>query len=161
MVDCVGCNVGPSVISVTGNLNNKVPVNTVYTARRISGTFSTNSRNAAFNKRPMYYTTTLTRMGRLLSESLTKGTGGINSCFTTGLRGLPRMGRMERRKLLINIRFSSAVSNMSMGRNYFSHRVLVATVKDRVVHVIPPLVMDRRRYSGTFSVVGRAIRSLS
>lgn len=147
-------------MSVTGTLNNKVPVNTVYTATRITGTFATNSRKAAFNKRPMDYTTTLTRIGRLLSESLTKGTGGINSCFTTGLRGLPRMGRMERRKLLMNIRFSSAVNKISMGRNYLSERLLVATVKTRVVHVVPPLVIARRRYSGTMTVVRSAVGSL-
>lgn len=71
------------------------------------------------------------------------------------------MGRIHSRNLLMNIRFSSAVSNISMGRNYLSERLLVATVKTRAVHVMPPLVVARRSYSRTTTVVRRAMGTLS
>ncbi len=150
-------SIGPSVVAVTGKVNKKIPVNKVLTARRITDTFIPNSRNAAFNNKPLMYTTTGTMLSRFSSGGVLSGMGRINRCFVSRLGGLSGsiVTSMHNGNLVINLRLAGPNTRCISGLE--RTKFLVGYATKGILEFIPPLVVAGTSVSRFMGTLGRVL----
>lgn len=150
-----GCNVLPSLVAITGKLNNKLPVNIYVYNRGLGSIVSPSARNAAFNTGPIIYTNTGCILSAITgSRFLTRIRGG-NRCFRSGLAGVSNMGDIHEVKLVVNVRLrGNGTRSVTVG--YIRGNLLVVATGS-LLHVLPPLIVSCGRVSRTVGVLRGAV----
>lgn len=134
--------VGPSLVSITGNVNGNFPVDKLL----VDPVFGPMCKvlNAAFKNGRLTYTTTVTMLRVVRRRGLVSGTQRMKTCLLSRLRGLPKVGRVHKHNLVVNVRFRRSVGRMHDGL-LFRRGMFAKMTKAGAVHLLPPLYLDVSR----------------
>ena len=160
MVDEVQCGIGrtgrwfgyewagirPDVITLAKGLGSGVPIGAVVAGGLAKGTFGPGNHGTTFGGGPLACRAGLETLRILEEENLLGNAAAmgqrIRDGFATALRGLAGVAAIRGQGLMIGIELDRPCGELV--KQALASRLLINVTQDRVIRLLPPLVIDER-----------------
>jgi acetylornithine aminotransferase len=175
MVDEVQCGIGrtgkwfgyqwagiqPDVVTLAKGLGSGVPIGAVVAGGRAKGTFGPGNHGTTFGGNPLACRAGLETLRIIEEESLLANAGTMGGRIRDGLgaalRGVTGIVAIRGQGLMIGVELDRPCGDLV--KVALSHRLLINVTQERVIRLLPPLVINSQEADEIVARLAASIRS--
>jgi acetylornithine/N-succinyldiaminopimelate aminotransferase len=149
-------NVRPDIISMAKAMGGGLPIGAICTSEQIGRTFNFGSHGTTYGGNAVCCAASLAQIGELLDRDLAGNAKKMGGYFMERLRGLPHVKQVRGKGLLIGVEFDGPMG-ADIKHSCFDGRLLVTLIGDRIIRLIPPLILTRADCDKAYDILLAAI----
>jgi len=155
----MGYGVKPDILSMAKAMGGGMPISAIVTSEKIAKAFTMGSHGTTYGGNAVCCAASLAQVTELIDRDLAGNAKKMGSYLTEKLRTLPHAKEVRGKGLLIGIEYDGPVG-LAVKHGCFDNKMLVTLIGDRVIRLIPPLILTEKDCDAAFEILKKVSESL-
>ncbi len=151
----MGYGVRPDMLSMAKAMGGGMPISAVVTSEEIAKAFTMGSHGTTYGGNAVCCAASLAQINELLEHDLAGNAKEMGNYLAEKLRTLPHVKEVRGKGLLVGIEYD-APKGLDVKHGCFDRHMLVTLIGDRVIRLIPPLVLTKEDCDKAFEILEAA-----
>lgn len=148
----MGYGVKPDILSMAKAMGGGMPISAIVTSSEIAAAFTAGSHGTTYGGNAVCCAASLAQVTELIDRDLAGNAKKMGNYLTEKLRTLPHVKEVRGKGLLIGIEYDGPVG-LEIKHGCFDRRMLVTLIGDRVIRLIPPLILTEKDCDAAFEIL--------
>jgi acetylornithine/N-succinyldiaminopimelate aminotransferase len=149
----------PDILSMAKAMGGGMPISAIVTSDEIAKAFSFGSHGTTYGGNPVCCAASLAQINELLDRDLAGNAKKMGGYLTRKLRTLPHVKEVRGKGLLIGIEYDGPFG-LQVKHACFDNRLLVTLIGDRIIRLIPPLILTEKDCDKAFGILKKASETI-
>ncbi len=155
----MGYGVKPDILSMAKAMGGGMPISAIVTSEEISKAFTMGSHGTTYGGNAVCCAAAYAQITELLDRDLAGNARRMGAYLCEKLRTLPHVKEVRGKGLLIGIEYDSPVG-LTVKHGCFDSKMLVTLIGDRVIRLIPPLVLTEKDCNRAYEILKKVSEAL-
>ena len=151
----------PDIVSMAKAMGGGMPIGAICATEEAAKAFTPGSHGTTFGGHPVSCAAALAEIGELLDRDLAGNAKKMGAYFMEKLKTLPHIREVRGQGLLVGAEFDSSVSATELKHKCFDKKLLVTAIGDRVIRMVPPLIVTEKDCDTAVSILREAVTELT
>ena len=151
----------PDIVSMAKAMGGGMPIGAICATEEAAKAFTPGSHGTTFGGHPVSCAAALAEIGELLDRDLAGNAKKMGAYFMEKLKALPHIREIRGQGLLVGAEFDSSVSATELKHKCFDKKLLVTAIGDRVIRMVPPLIVTEKDCDAAVSILREAVTELT
>lgn len=151
----------PDIVSMAKAMGGGMPIGAICATEEAAKAFTPGSHGTTFGGHPVSCAAALAEIGELLDRDLAGNAKKMGAYFMEKLKTLPHIREVRGQGLLVGAEFDSSVSATELKHKCFDKKLLVTAIGDRVIRMVPPLIVTEKDCDAAVSILREAVTELT
>ncbi len=152
----MGYGVKPDILSMAKAMGGGMPISAIVTSEKIGRTFNRGSHGTTYGGNAVCCAAALAQINELLDRNLADNAVRMGEYFADRLRQLPHVVQVRGKGLLVGMVLDDA-KGLDVKHNCFDHQLLVTLIGDRVIRMVPPLILNKEDCDKAVAIIEQSI----
>ncbi|TQI68219.1 acetylornithine/succinylornithine family transaminase [Clostridium sp. KNHs216] len=148
----MGYGVKPDILSMAKAMGGGMPISAIVTSSEIATAFTAGSHGTTYGGNAVCCAASLAQVTELIDRDLAGNAKKMGNYLTEKLRTLPHVKEVRGKGLLIGIEYDGPVG-LEIKHGCFDRKMLVTLIGDRVIRLIPPLILTEKDCDAAFEIL--------
>ncbi len=148
----MGYGVKPDILSMAKAMGGGMPISAIVTSSEIATAFTAGSHGTTYGGNAVCCAASLAQVTELIDRDLAGNAKKMGNYLTEKLRTLPHVKEVRGKGLLIGIEYDGPVG-LEIKHVCFDRKMLVTLIGDRVIRLIPPLILTEKDCDAAFEIL--------
>ncbi|MGX8708730.1 MAG: aspartate aminotransferase family protein [bacterium] len=148
----MGYGVKPDILSMAKAMGGGMPISAIVTSSEIAAAFTAGSHGTTYGGNAVCCAASLAQVTELIDRDLAGNAKKMGNYLTEKLRTLPHVKEVRGKGLLIGIEYDGPVG-LEIKHGCFDRKMLVTLIGDRVIRLIPPLILTEKDCDAAFEIL--------
>ncbi len=155
----MGYGVKPDILSMAKAMGGGMPISAIVTSEEISKAFTMGSHGTTYGGNAVCCAASYAQITELLDRDLARNAKRMGAYLSEKLRTLPHVKDVRGKGLLIGIEYD-APFGLAVKHGCFDSKMLVTLIGDRVIRLIPPLVLTEKDCDRAYQILKKVSETL-
>lgn len=151
----------PDIVSMAKALGGGMPIGAICATAEAAKAFTPGSHGTTFGGHPVSCAAALAEVEELLDRGLAGNAKKVGEYFMKELHSLPHVKEVRGQGLLVGVEFDSAVNAVDVKHTCFKKKLLITAIGDRVIRMVPPLIVTEADCDKAVSIIREAVEELT
>lgn len=151
-----GYGVKPDILSMAKAMGGGMPISAIVTSEKIAKAFNPGSHGTTYGGNAVCCAAALAQINELLDRNLAAHAAKMGEYFAEGLKKLPHVASVRGKGLLVGMVLDDA-KGLDVKHKCFDNFMLVTLIGDRVIRMIPPLILNEEDCDKALSILEKSI----
>ena len=151
----------PDIVSMAKAMGGGMPIGAICATAEVAKAFTPGSHGTTFGGNPVSCAAALAEIGELLDRDLAGNAKKMGAYFMEKLKTLPHIREVRGQGLLVGAEFDSSVNATELKHKCFDKKLLVTAIGDRVIRMVPPLIVTEKDCDAAVSILREAVSELT
>lgn len=151
----------PDIVSMEKALGGGMPIGAICATAEAAKAFTPGSHGTTFGGHPVSCAAALAEVEELLDRGLAGNAKKVGEYFMKELHSLPHVKEVRGQGLLVGVEFDSAVNAVDVKHTCFKKKLLITAIGDRVIRMVPPLIVTEADCDKAVSIIREAVEELT
>ena len=151
----------PDIVSMAKALGGGMPIGAICATAEAAKAFTPGSHGTTFGGHPVSCAAALAEVEELLDRGLAGNAKKVGEYFMKELHSLPHVKEVRGQGLLVGVEFDSAVNAVDVKHTCFKKKLLITAIGDRVIRMVPPLIVTEADCDKAVSIIREAVKELT
>lgn len=151
----------PDIVSMAKAMGGGMPIGAICATEEAAKAFTPGSHGTTFGGHPVSCAAALAEIGELLDRDLAGNAKKMGAYFMEKLKTLPHIREVRGQGLLVGAEFDSSVNATELKHKCFDKKLLVTAIGDRVIRMVPPLIVTEKDCDAAVSILREAVSELT
>jgi acetylornithine/N-succinyldiaminopimelate aminotransferase len=147
--------VKPDIISMAKAMGGGMPIGAICTSAALAKTFNPGSHGTTYGGNAVCCAAALAQIGELLDNNLAAQARELGEYFMEKLWSLPGVKEVRGKGLLVGVEFTDPIGK-AVKHGAFDRRLLVTLIGDRIIRMVPPLVLTHEHCDEAYDILAMA-----
>lgn len=148
----MGYGVKPDILSMAKAMGGGMPISAIVTSSEIAAAFTAGSHGTTYGGNAVCCAASLAQVTELIDRDLAGNAKKMGNYLTEKLRTLPHVKEVRGKGVLIGIEYDGPVG-LEIKHGCFDRKMLVTLIGDRVIRLIPPLILTEKDCDAAFKIL--------
>ena len=148
----MGYGIKPDILSMAKAMGGGMPISAIVTSSEIATAFTAGSHGTTYGGNAVCCAASLAQVTELIDRDLAGNAKNMGNYLTEKLRTLPHVKEVRGKGLLIGIEYDGPVG-LEIKHGCFDRKMLVTLIGDRVIRLIPPLILTEKDCDAAFEIL--------
>ena len=151
--------VKPDIVSMAKALGGGMPIGAICATEEVSKAFTAGSHGTTFGGHPVCCAAALAAIEEMEDKHLAENAAEMGAYFMEKLKTLPKVKEVRGQGLLVGIEFDG-VNAVDVKHKCFDKKLLITALGDKVIRMVPPLIITKDDCDKAVKIIGEAIGEL-
>ncbi|WP_444643860.1 aspartate aminotransferase family protein [Caproiciproducens sp. R1] len=148
----MGYGIKPDILSMAKAMGGGMPISAIVTSSEIATAFTAGSHGTTYGGNAVCCAASLAQVTELIGRDLAGNAKKMGNYLAEKLRTLPHVKEVRGKGLLIGIEYDGPVG-LEIKHGCFDRKMLVTLIGDRVIRLIPPLILTEKDCDAAFEIL--------
>ena len=151
--------VKPDIVSMAKALGGGMPIGAICATEEVSKAFTAGSHGTTFGGHPVCCAAALAAIEEMEDKHLAENAAKMGAYFMEKLKTLPKVKEVRGQGLLVGVEFDG-VNAVDVKHKCFDKKLLITALGDKVIRMVPPLIITKDDCDKAVKIIGEAIGEL-
>ena len=151
--------VKPDIVSMAKALGGGMPIGAICATEEVSKAFTAGSHGTTFGGHPVCCAAALAAIEDMEDKHLAENAAEMGAYFMEKLKTLPKVKEVRGQGLLVGVEFDG-VNAVDVKHKCFDKKLLITALGDKVIRMVPPLIITKDDCDKAVKIIGEAIGEL-
>ena len=151
--------VKPDIVSMAKALGGGMPIGAICATEEVSKAFTAGSHGTTFGGHPVCCAAALAAIEEMEDKHLAENAAEMGAYFMEKLKTLPKVKEVRGQGLLVGVEFDG-VNAVDVKHKCFDKKLLITALGDKVIRMVPPLIITKDDCDKAVKIIGEAIGEL-
>ena len=151
--------VKPDIVSMAKALGGGMPIGAICATEEVSKAFTAGSHGTTFGGHPVCCAAALAAIEEMEDKHLAENAAEMGAYFMEKLKTLPKVKEVRGQGLLVGVEFDG-VNAVDVKHKCFDKKLLITALGDKVIRMVPPLIITNDDCDKAVKIIGEAIGEL-
>lgn len=151
----------PDIVSMAKALGGGMPIGAICAAKEVAKAFTPGSHGTTFGGHPVSCAAALAEVKELLDRDLAGNAKKMGEYFMEKLKSIPHVKEVRGQGLLVGAEFDGTVNAVEVKHKCFDKKLLITAIGDRVIRMVPPLIVTEKDCDRAVDVIREAAEELT
>ena len=151
--------VKPDIVSMAKALGGGMPIGAICATEEVSKAFTAGSHGTTFGGHPVCCAAALAAIEDMEDKHLAENAAEMGAYFMEKLKTLPKVKEVRGQGLLVGVEFEG-VNAVDVKHKCFDKKLLITALGDKVIRMVPPLIITKDDCDKAVKIIGEAIGEL-
>lgn len=151
----------PDIVSMAKALGGGMPIGAICAAKEVAKAFTPGSHGTTFGGHPVSCAAALAEVKELLDRDLAGNAKKMGEYFMEKLKSIPHVKEVRGQGLLVGAEFDGTVNATEVKHKCFDKKLLITAIGDRVIRMVPPLIVTEKDCDRAVDVIREAAEELT
>ena len=151
----------PDIVSMAKAMGGGIPIGAICSTAEVAKVFTPGSHGSTYGGNPLSCAASLAQIDELLHRECAENAAEMGEYFCAKLRTLPHVTNVRHQGLLIGVELDGTISSVDVKHECVHRKLLVTAIGNRIVRMVPPLIVSREDCDTAYQILKQSIESLS
>lgn len=145
----------PDILSMAKAMGGGMPISAIVATREVSRAFSMGAHGTTYGGNPVCCAAAFAEIKEMLDRDLAENAKKTGEYFMKKLVALPHVKEVRGKGLLVGVEYDLPIG-LAVKHSCFDQRLLVTLIGDRIIRMIPPLIVTDKECDQAFDILKKA-----
>lgn len=153
--------VKPDIVSMAKAMGGGMPIGAICATKEVAKAFTKGSHGSTFGGHPVSCAAALAEINELLDNHLAENAKEMGDYFMKKLSLVPHVKEIRGKGLLVGVEFDETINAVDVKHKCFDKKLLITAIGDKVIRMIPPLILDKEDCDKAADIIRESVEELS
>lgn len=150
----------PDIVSMAKALGGGMPIGAICATEEVAKAFTAGSHGTTFGGHPVCCAAALAAITEMEEKNLADNAAKMGAYFMGKLKTLPHVKEVRGQGLLVGVEFTD-LNAVDVKHKCFDKKLLVTAIGNKVIRMVPPLIITKADCDKAAAIIKEAIEELS
>lgn len=145
----------PDILSMAKAMGGGMPISAIVTTEKVARAFTMGAHGTTYGGNPVCCAAALAEIQEMLDRKLADNAKEMGEYFSGKLKTLPHVREVRGKGLLVGVEYDLPIG-ADVKHSCFDQQLLVTLIGDRIIRMIPPLLVTKKECDQAFEILEKA-----
>ena len=156
----INYGIKPDIVSMAKALGGGIAIGAVCAREEVAKAFTPGSHGSTYGGNPLSCAAANAQIDELIDRDCAKNAKELGDYFCDKLEKLPHVKEVRHQGLLVGVELDETINSMDVKHECLNRKLLVTSIGDKVVRMVPPLILTKKDCDMASEILEKAILAL-